>query len=45
MLLFSSELISRHCPELKFLDVSFNKAISGEGLHYLGKTAERERYR
>lgn len=29
------ELIGRHCPELRFLDVSFNKAVSGEGLNYL----------
>lgn len=29
------ELIGRHCPELRCLDISFNKGVSGEGLRHL----------
>ena len=29
------ELVGRHCPLLEFLDVSFNKNITGEGIKHL----------
>lgn len=35
------ELLGRHCPLLEFLDVSFNKSISGEGVRHLVPNSEK----
>jgi len=35
------ELLGMHCPELVFLDVSFNKNITGEGLRNLVPSPEK----
>jgi len=37
------QLVGAHCPELEFLDVSFNKAINGEGLKSLAPDLETGR--
>jgi len=34
------ELLGKHCSQLEFLDVSFNKNISGEGIKHLLPNAE-----
>jgi len=36
------ELVGKHCPELVFLDVSFNKNITGEGLRNLVPSPEKD---
>ena len=35
------ELLGRHCPLLEFLDVSFNKSITGEGVRHLVPNSEK----
>jgi len=35
------ELVGKHCPELIFLDVSFNKNITGEGLKSLTPSPDK----
>jgi len=36
------ELLGKHCPELLFLDVSFNKNITGEGLRGIAPNPEKD---
>jgi len=36
------ELLGRYCPELLFLDVSFNKNITGEGLRSIAPNHEKD---